>query len=151
MSIGDGWLTSRIYLVILVNEIKERDMKNKIIVLMMGLLVCGSVVAQSSSLRKTGETQQSTYYLNTATYEFSRLMIGKSIFGVVIQQNNKSTNIVSYMKEYVIEEDCRKGYGQMNVYDLRDNFMENVSWVRNSGTVSDSISRNLCYVAGWDK
>lgn len=125
-------------------------MKKIFFALVAGLYICGNALAENSS-RKIGDTQRSTYYINTSTYEFSRLASGKAIFGAVLQENNKITNVASYFKEYVIEDDCRKGYGQMNVYDLRDNFMDNVNWVRNSGTISDTISGNLCYVAGWEK
>lgn len=124
-------------------------MKRTIIAIIAGLSFVGGAQAQTSTWMRIGETTEAIYSLNTGAYEFSSLMNGKRIFGTVVKQYNKNSGINSFIKEYVLEEDCRKGYGMMNAYDLRDNFMQNVDWAKGSGTVSANIAQALCFEAGW--
>ncbi|WP_279211813.1 hypothetical protein [Delftia acidovorans] len=126
-------------------------MKKKISMLLVGVLVCGGAMAQNTDWVKIGEAKDVDLFLNRNAYEFSRLNNGKAIFGTVVQWRVKSTSKSEFYKDYVLEEDCRRGYGKMYGYDFSDRFTGFVEWVKDSETLGSSVAESLCTVASWNK
>ncbi len=126
-------------------------MKIKTCMMLLGFMLCEGAVAQSQDFVKIGDTEIFDLYLNRGAYEFSALANGKPIFGTVVQYRFKATNKSSFFKNYVLKEDCQRGYGKMRGYDLNDRFSEYLDWVKGSGTVGSDYAEALCRVASWDK
>ncbi|WP_279211815.1 hypothetical protein [Delftia acidovorans] len=127
-------------------------MKHKLSMVLAGLLICGSAIAeeQRHGFVKVAESEEMVLFVNFDSFKYNHL--GEiPIFGAVVQEFNKMGGGSSFRKEYVLESDCRKGNGKIFAHGLDDREVTSSTWVRDSGNVASTHAEVLCQVASWDK
>ncbi|WP_231687404.1 hypothetical protein, partial [Ralstonia pseudosolanacearum] len=119
-------------------------------VVLAGLMICGNAQEPKYGFVKVAESEEMVLFVNVDSYRY-RYLADIQSFGAVVQIFRKMGGGSSFRKEYVLEPDCRRGYGRLYSHGLDDRNLQSYEWLKDSGTVASIHAEVLCHVSSWDK